>query len=656
MKNLKFFFLIFTTITLFSSCEELENHGLTANAGPDQEASVGVPVTLSAEASADANGDGFMVLWNLESLPSGSSASISNPGSETASFVPDVEGIYEVRLTISNNIGESSDMVTITAIASGNVEIGGSYNEPLHLTDIIEDPSEPDYVVTDDVNIYNELTIDPGVRIEFMSDQRMYIDDDGWIKAEGTTNNPIVFTGTSELPGFWKGIILHSTNLENVMSHVHIKSAGSSNISSGRPLTALHLEAARISVSNSVFSDNAGYGISIWNETANMPMSANSFNNNGAGAMYITGVQINNIDSQSDFNGQEVLLSGASINTDQAHTWRALLNGSYRFTDDVTIYDDITIEAGAKFIMNNEVRLWFDDDSSIKALGTEQLPIEFKGYIELPGAWKGISLNSPNIQNVFEHTHFYHAGHSELQSGFGKTAIGFGSSGRATFSNCTFDHIDGYGIYLRSDNLQVILQENTFGNNISEGAIYTMVSNIKNIDDATDFGGNYVVIDGGNVAETDNASWPKLFNGKYLFTDDVNLYGRVVVLPGAILEFDSDVRIWAQGPFLANGTNSEPITFTRKDGSAVYWRGIVFIGNSIENSLDYVNISYGGNNNLASGYDPANVGVASNGRLSLTNSTISNSLGYGVSLRSGANFTDTGNTYTGNASGDINQQ
>ncbi len=656
MKNLSIFFLIFSAFALLTSCEELENNGLTANAGPDLEASVGVPVTLNSNASLDMDGNGYMVLWSFESLPQGSSASINNPGAESTTFTPDMEGEYVVKLTISNNIGEDSDEVKITALITGALELAGSYTEPLVLTNLIEDPTEPDYVVTGDVSIYNELSIEPGVRIEFMSDKRMYIDDDGWIKAEGTATDPIVFTGTSELAGFWKGISLQSTNLENVMNHVHIRSAGSSNIGSGRPLTALHLETARISVSNSVFSDNAGYGISVWNVASSIAMAANSFSNNGAGAMYITTAQINNIDSQTNFNDQEVLLAGGTLDTDQTHTWRALQNGAYRFTDDVTIYDDVTIEAGAIFIMNNEVRLWFDDDSSIKSLGTEQMPVEFRGYIDLPGAWKGISLNSPNIQNIFEHTHFYHAGHSVLQSGYGKTAIGFGNGARATFSNCTFNNIDGYGLYMRYDNLQVILQNNTFGNNISEGAIYMLVSNIKNIDVASDFGGTYVVVDGGTVAETDDVSWPKLLNGKYLFTDDVNLYGRVVVQPGSILEFDSDVRIWAQGPFLANGTNTEPITFTRKAGSAVHWRGIVVVGNSIENSLDYVNISYGGNNNLASGYDPANLGVANNGRLSLTNSTISNSLGYGVSLRNGADFTETGNTFTANATGDINQQ
>jgi hypothetical protein len=653
MKNLKIFFLIFATISLLTSCEELENHGLTANAGPDQEASVGVPVTLSSEASIDSNGDGYLIVWNLESLPAGSAASISNPGSEIVSFTPDVEGLYEVRLTISNNLGESSDLVTISAIASGSVEIGGTYNEALHLTNIVDDPDVPDYIVTSDITMNAELSVDEGVRIGVGSDRRITIGSSGVIKAMGTEQQPIIISGTTELPGFWRGIRISSNNLENELNYVHISSTGSNIISSGRQKTALHLENARLFINNCVIANNDGYGITSHVIDDRMVMTNNHLHDNNAGAMFITASQINDIDSNTDFGGQEIFVTGNNVNTGNSHIWIAPLNSNYHFTNNLDIYDEVSIEAGTELVFDNEVRMYFRNNSIIKVLGTESNPVVFRGSLEVPGSWRGVLIESSNLENTIQYARFNHAGHSDLASGYEKAAIGLASTARVEIMNSEFNEIDGYGIYTRWDGATLSFANNTFLENISQGALKINAVQISALDEASDFGGHIVEVDGGDLAVEQDVTWPALNNGKYFFTSNSQVRGKITIQPGANLTFDNDIRLYITGVIVAQGNASQPIVFTRAENSNAYWRGILLDSSSLENVLDFVEISYGGNSNLSSGYQQANLGLSSSSKLTLSNSTISNSLGYGVYMRNGADLNESNNSFSNNTLNDI---
>jgi len=654
MKNLKHYLPLILSIVILASCEEEEaGHGLTAVAGPDQEASVGVAVQLNSSASLDLSGNGFTSMWSFVSTPAGSNATITNANAAIASFIPDRAGEYVINLTISNDMGQSSDGLKITAIASGSVEIGGSHNQELHLTNIIEDPTVPDYIVTSNLTMSAKLKIDPGVRIAVTSDALIRITSNGSIEAVGTSAEPIVISGTSDLAGFWRGIRLESNNLENTIDHLHVSGSGSNNISSGRPRTALQLETARLNLKNSTFTKNDGFGVSINGASSRMPMENNQFSDNSLGAMAITIAQMRDIDAGTDFNNQEIVLSGTDLNLNTDHIWIAPLNGIYRFSANINIHDNVTIGEGATLTFDNNVLMRFMSGSRLIVTGTASNPVVFRGSLPIAGSWRGIMVESPNLENHIEHAEFHHAGHSNLQSGFGKAAVGLGSNARLGFKNVHFDNIDGFGIYIRYDNNVAPFRDLTFGNNLADGAIKIRAMQIKGLDTGSDFGNNYIEVAGGDLPEAENVTWPALNKGKYLFTSTSNINGRVNIQPGAILTFDNDVIIRFRGVLIADGTASDNIVFTRRDGSSAHWKGMSIESSSLENLMNYTEVSYAGNSNLMSGFSPTNIGLANNARLTLTNSTISNSLGYGIYLRPNSELTQTGNTFSGNASGDI---
>ncbi len=660
MKRLAQLLMFTFAIVILVSCEEEEgvNHGLTAEAGSNQEVSVGQAVTLNSGGSSDVAGEGYSSFWSFDAIPEGSTAIINNSDSETATFTPDVPGDYLVNLTISNSMGESSDGLTITAIASGTTEIGGSYSEDLHLLNIVEDPDMADYLVTSDITINARLTIDPGVRIAVMSDNRIRVTTNGVLQANGTANEPVIITGNTALPGYWKGILVESNNLENEINHVHISFAGSNNISSGRPKTGLHVESGKLNINNSSFTNMDGYGLSVSSAVSSIPMNGNIFDNNDMGAIYMTANQIKDIDQATDFNNAEIVLDGTDINRSTDHVWKAAQNGQYRFSSSLNIYDNITIEEGAVFVSDNDVLIYFRPEAILKAMGTSANPIVFKGSLEQAGSWRGMLYYNSSLEGIMQHVHFAHAGHSNLASGFEKAALGFGSDARLPLINVHFSHIDGYGVFIRYDGTEVSFENAHFGEEITQAAVYLRAQQISGLDTQTDFGGNYVEVEGSSLEESEDVTWPKLNNGTYLFNANTTVYGRVTIQPGAVLEFENDVslRVRTNGVLIANGTSSENIVFTRKEGSATHWRGLGVETSSLENSMDYVTISFAGNSNVFSGVGQTNLGLGNSARLSLTNSTISNSLGFGIDVRSSAELNESNNTFSNNASDDINYQ
>ena len=97
------------------------NSAPTADAGVDQSVTVGDTVSLDGAGSSDPDSDTLIYNWTIEVLPSGSSAAIGDPSSETPSFVADAEGSYEVQLIVNDGLVNSNpDTMTVTAGACAN--------------------------------------------------------------------------------------------------------------------------------------------------------------------------------------------------------------------------------------------------------------------------------------------------------------------------------------------------------------------------------------------------------------------------------------------------------------------------------------------------------------------------------------------------------
>src|SRR5262249_38708189 len=86
-----------TTVTIST-----ENSRTTADAGQDQTVAVGATVQLDGSASFDPDGDTLTYDWSLTTLPSGSSASLSDSTAAKPTFVADQAGTYIAQLIVND--------------------------------------------------------------------------------------------------------------------------------------------------------------------------------------------------------------------------------------------------------------------------------------------------------------------------------------------------------------------------------------------------------------------------------------------------------------------------------------------------------------------------------------------------------------------------
>lgn len=96
----------------------------TADAGPDANAVTGQPATLDGSGSSDPNADMITFSWRFLSTAPGSNLAdtdIVNRTSPAPSFTPDVDGDYELELTVTDPGGLSDTDTVVISAATPNV-------------------------------------------------------------------------------------------------------------------------------------------------------------------------------------------------------------------------------------------------------------------------------------------------------------------------------------------------------------------------------------------------------------------------------------------------------------------------------------------------------------------------------------------------------
>jgi len=97
-----------------------------ANAGPDQNVATSSLVILDGSGSSDADGDTLTYNWSFTSVPSGSSAALSDPTAVNPTFTAEVDGSYVLSLVVNDGtVDSTADSVTITAVATFNLPDSG---------------------------------------------------------------------------------------------------------------------------------------------------------------------------------------------------------------------------------------------------------------------------------------------------------------------------------------------------------------------------------------------------------------------------------------------------------------------------------------------------------------------------------------------------
>ena len=519
------------------------------------------------------------------------------------------------------------------------------------------------YRVSGPVNINGDLTIAPGAIFEF--DENVVMNVAGSLQALGTAAAPITFTTSSDAGLKWKGIYVNSASSLNSLDFVNVSHAGNSthNFAGDDFAAAIGVESTgKISVTNSTISNNTGYGLYMDNNGGQLETFNNNVFENNDVAVGLPADEVDALDSNTTFTNNanaEVEIFATTYSETKTSTWPDL-NGSaaYRVTGTVDINGELSIAPGAIFVFDENVLMRVY--GSIQANGTSTDHITFTTS-NLNGNlfWRGIYINSASTLNKFNYVDLSYAGNSTMDFAGSDFAAGIGveSSGNVSVTNSSITNNKDYGLYVDNDGGKI----GTFSNNHFEGnlkGVGVPANEVAAIDNNTTFTNNSfaaVEIFGTNLASTEEVTWNALSNNAaYRLTGNMDVNGVLTVAPGTIIEADQDVQIRVNGALIADGTANEPITFTTSNlAGGILWKGLFFLSADARNLIDNATVSYAGNTPFNfSGEDfSANVGINTDAVLTITNSVITNSGGYGIYNK--GTLTHSGNTFTSNPNGNF---
>lgn len=655
------FTFLFLTLTLSFVLFTTACDDLIGSDDPDIEAvitvedpapPIGVPVVLDARQSVY-EGNEPVFSWSMET-PAGSSASIEDPSSEVTSFIPDVEGDYIVTLTVSAEGVEDSRTVTIAA-GSGDVVVSNDISEDMVFF------SANRYIITDNITLRDaRLVIQPGTEVRFDQGTGLRIDSDGILDADGTEQEPILFTGTSQSRGWWNGLYFRgTTHPHNLLNYVIIEYGGGeaqhsstdpANLTVSRSISSY---AASVTLTNSILRHSGGFGLFL-HANGSMPDSGNNvYTANADGPAAVDAARLHYLDDNSDYTGNDEGKNVVHVigNTVEENVIWQSLNAPYFVADDISVSDaEFTIEPGATFYFDAEKRFRLHSGTVFTIAGTEDDPITFTGSEQTPGWWEGVSVvGTTHPNNIMEHVIIEYGGRAAFHSSTTPANLTVSRSissyaASLTLKNSTLRNGAGLGLFLHSNGSLPNSTDNTFTGN-TEGPAMAFTSGAHYFDDASTYSGNtndYLWIIGDTQDES--VTWQAL-DVPYGMMDDSRVENNDFAIdPGAEFTFDVNAGLELRGDisFTIKGTADDPIVFTGMEKSAGWWKGI-FVTQTQQpnNEMEHVTIEYGGSNAWHSSVEPANLTVGRsissyNARMTLSNSTLQFSEGHGLYVHSGS--------------------
>jgi hypothetical protein len=309
-------------------------------------------------------------------------------------------------------------------------------------------------------------------------------------------------------------------------------------------------------------------------------------------------------------------------------------------------------------------------NGGLVAEGTALAPIALTSLAATPspGDWRGVELQSGTAGGTkLAYVNFEYCGQADgacIDIGGGNSAP---KPDRVAIDHVTFAHVGAKANAIRElpADARYKITNCTFAPGAIQAgqyAIYVLAASFAGIGAGNVYNGALIDIDGGTVSTTTDWSDP---GTPIAVTKGIVVAGPttpvLTVAAGSILKFAANAYLWvgldaSVGKFVASGTATDRVTFTSlaSSPSPGDWEGIV-VNMSNQAVIDYADIQYAGGSHgsLPVGGVVVQGNQLDSGKLTMTNSTVSNSAGYGVNIacrNSGVSLI--GCTFTNNAMAD----
>lgn len=279
-----------------------------------------------------------------------------------------------------------------------------------------------------------ELTVDPGVTVEFVAGGELRVTDGGSLHADGTSAAPITFTGTESVPGHWNGIIVWRAgeDAHSVFDHVTIEYAGGVpdspdfdvygyNLVLGSPTSDPTASAFMTTLTNTTLRHGAGYGLYVSHGSTFVAngFADNTLVDNALGAAHVSAQAARWLDDGTTYAGNgddHVLLNASATPADNVlddATWPTLGAGVRYVVDGVIdLRAVLTLDPGVTLSFEEDTGVFAQDPAAgIVAIGTSASPIVFTGETPVGGSWYGVYLREARMAgNVMQHVTIEYGG------------------------------------------------------------------------------------------------------------------------------------------------------------------------------------------------------------------------------------------------------
>ena len=105
------------------------------------------------------------------------------------------------------------------------------------------------------------LTIAAGTELIMDAESTLWIEDVAALKIAGTKDKPVTISGKKNSAGYWKAMVIASTDPDNAISYLNLSDGAGDSYYSERA-AGLYLKGkAKVAIDHSSFTGNAGHGI-----------------------------------------------------------------------------------------------------------------------------------------------------------------------------------------------------------------------------------------------------------------------------------------------------------------------------------------------------------------------------------------------------------
>ena len=302
-------------------------------------------------------------------------------------------------------------------------------------TTLVKSAAACDYLIEGYIRISSTLVIEPGVVIQAVQDTSVAVDG-GQIIAAGTPDARITIEGLNHAPGYWDGIQFFEGR-ESTFEYVDIKDAGQECGGLFCDAGGLVLKNVTVSLANSTVSNSYVDGLHVSSDVLFTRFEDNRFYGNTLAGILISGNEVHTLDAASDYAGGAepngmpyVYLRSSEQTAGEEFRWKKL-NAPYLIGGYFRVYGGkLILEPGVEIVFGEAAWMTVQGNGVLQAVGSAAEPITFKGLVEQPGYWDGITFDkSPWEENRLEYVQMRHSGNLEgTSSALGAVRLQYGSS------------------------------------------------------------------------------------------------------------------------------------------------------------------------------------------------------------------------------------